>query len=152
MSKKLNLKKKYSLWLKSGIIFFLITLFLVILTWACSYMAGGGDGGLLCLYTVGLPLLPYFILFNDGLKVAIIAIIINTLIGMFCGLIAKKLRIGIFGGILIFSMIFEILFTLISEIYFEGLNYILLVGIFLFTVICYLIYYKMYKRRIKNEK
>lgn len=133
--------KKFPLWIKGGIIFFSITLFFITLTWICSYIAGQGDEGLICLYTFGLPLLPYFIIFNDELKVVIVATIINTFIGILCGIISKKLKMGIFGGVLIFLIIFEVLFTIILEIYSEGLNYILFGGIFLLTVIVYLIYY-----------
>ena len=133
---------KNKLVLVGGLFGFFFSLIFISLTLIC-YLIGGD---ILCTYTIGLPLLPLSYLFEDTISGYTAFILVNTSIGAFIGLIfgtfskSKKIHKG--DIYISFILIYELLFILVLSQFIEGLNYFLLGGIFIFTLIIYMVYYK----------
>lgn len=86
------MKKEMPFWMKTGIVFFVISLISSLLSLLC-WSTTSGDGGLICLFPA-LPLLPSIFLFEKSfgnltgtlfLFEVIFVIFVNTIVGIIVG-------------------------------------------------------------------
>jgi len=89
--KNLNGRRKVPMWLKSGIIFFLISLISAILVMVLCSSITDPEGG--CSRFFGSPFLSYWLFFDNlyGFHLVLIGIVGNTIIGIIFGLIIEYL-------------------------------------------------------------